>query len=174
MEQGGGDKGKRKMAEKQPARRARGRGPNSSSRALMARDREAQGQYAREEDERIQRGITISPHGCPSTPQHLAEFDDSYMKDSVGHLVLAPPENRKVIPPFDYTSHQKKVEQERAKNPYELPNDRTLDYRFWNTFQMNFYRSAFLSQKKPKIIQMCYIDWDVLREKEEHELNRVI
>jgi len=39
---------------------------------------------------------------------------------------------------------------------------------------MNLYHSAFLSQKKPKIIQMCYIDWDVLREKEKHELNRVI
>jgi len=56
------------------------------------------------------------------------------MKDYVGHLVLAPLENRKVIPPFYYTSHQKKVEQERAKNPYEFPKDRTIDYRFWNTF----------------------------------------
>jgi len=36
-------------------------------------------------------GYTISPRGCPGTPLHIVEFDDSYMRDNTDEFELKAP-----------------------------------------------------------------------------------
>jgi hypothetical protein len=45
-----------------------------------------------EAEERPQQiGHTISPSGCPDTPLHITEFDDSYMRDNHDVFELRAP-----------------------------------------------------------------------------------
>jgi hypothetical protein len=91
MEQGGDDgRGKRKLMMKQFARRGRGRGAGSSGAApRVSVDRAAHEQYVIEEERnhRIRHTILVRP----DTPNHLFEFDDSYMRDNNDEFVLKAP-----------------------------------------------------------------------------------
>ena len=48
----------------------------------------------------------------------------------------------------------KMVEEARDENPYEVPKDQEIDYRFWNEFHSNFYASVIFNSKKSKIVKM--------------------
>ena len=77
------------MTTKQQVCRGRGRG---SSSGIFFRDgRAARQQYIHQEEMLQQAGYTISPRGCPSTPLHIVEFDDSYMRDNTHEFELKAP-----------------------------------------------------------------------------------
>jgi hypothetical protein len=91
MEQGGDDgRGKRKLMTKQLSCQGRGRGASSSGAAPRASvDRAAHEQYIVEEERNQRIGHTILVR--PDTPNHLSEFDDSYMKDNNDKFILKAP-----------------------------------------------------------------------------------
>jgi hypothetical protein len=91
MEHGGDDgRGKRKLMMKQLARQGRGRGASSSGAAPRAFvDRAAHEQYVAEEERNQRIGHTILKR--PDTPNHLSEFDDSYMRDNDDEFILKAP-----------------------------------------------------------------------------------
>jgi hypothetical protein len=92
MDREGDDaRGKRKVLAKQLARRGRGRTARGSGAAPRATDRAAHDQYVVEEEMNQRMGYTIPiMHG---TPNHLTEFDDSYMRDNEDEFVLTEPHN---------------------------------------------------------------------------------
>ena len=44
----------------------------------------------------------------------------------------------------------------------------------WNEFHSNFYASVNFNSKKSKVVNMQYIDWEEMKEKNEPEFNKVI
>jgi hypothetical protein len=102
MEQGGDDgRGKRKLMTKQLARHGRGRGVGSSGAAPRASvDRAAHEQYVAKEERNQRIRHTILER--PDTPNHLSEFDDSYMRDNDDEFILKVPQDNIRHPIVDY------------------------------------------------------------------------
>jgi hypothetical protein len=107
MEQGGDDgRGKRKLMTKQLARRGRGRGAGSNGAAPRALvDRAAHEQYVAEEE--INQRIEHTILERPDTPNHLSEFDDSYMRDNDDEFILKAPQDSIKHPIVDYAKSWK-------------------------------------------------------------------
>jgi hypothetical protein len=91
MEQGGDDgRVKRKLMTKQLFCQGRGRGAGSSGAAPRASvDKAAHEQYIAKEERNQRIRHTILER--PNTPNHLSEFDDSYMRDNNDEFVLKTP-----------------------------------------------------------------------------------
>ena len=97
MEHGDYDRrGKRKMnkqRDKDPPRRGRGRsivaGSSVALRGLSDRGRRVQ--YI--EDEKRLEMIGSTTDAIPDTPHHLSEFDDRYMRDFKGEIIMRPPDD---------------------------------------------------------------------------------
>jgi len=166
------DRGKRKITTKQQVRRGRGRG--SSSGVFFGDDRAARQQYIQQEEMLQQAGFTISPIGCPSTPLHIIEFDDSYMRDSTDEFELKAPNDTVDHPLINYAASWKAVEEAREMDPYAHSKISGVDYRFWNVFHSNFYATAILPARKGKICEMHFIDFDAMQAKEEPDFDAAI
>ena len=96
--------------------------------------REEREKYIHDEQERILRGYTIAPEGCPGTPEDFTVFDDSYMRDYDEDLVRTAPVNPTDPGEVDYSSQLLSVRNARKVNPYRVAKDLGVDYRFWNAF----------------------------------------
>jgi hypothetical protein len=86
------DHGKRKVGEKDMPRCGRGRTTTASSSRAAPHghgSREARDQYIEDEERQELEGHTTDQ--VPDTPQHLTEFDSSYMRDYVGEMSMIPP-----------------------------------------------------------------------------------
>jgi hypothetical protein len=155
MEQGGDDgRGKMKVLSNQLSRRGRGRGTSSSTIAPPAHDKDAHQQYVEAEERLQQIGHTISLGGCPDTPLHITEFDDSYMRDIRDVFDLRAPQDIVAHSVIDYSKSWKGTEEARKMDPYATGKVMGVDYRFWNVFHSNFYAIAILTARKGKICKM--------------------
>jgi hypothetical protein len=154
MEQGGDDgRGKRKLMTKQLARRGRGRGVGSSGAAPRASvNRAAHEQYVAEEERNQRIGHTILERS--DTPNHLFEFDDSYMRDNDDEFVLKAPQDSIRHPIVDYAKSWKGTGEAREIDPYATNKPLGIDYRFWNVFHSNFYATTILTKPRGKINKM--------------------
>lgn len=126
-----GDRGKRKVAEKDMSHHGRGRtaAVGSSRAAPHGRGaREAHDQYIEDEEHQELEGHTTDQ--VLDTPQHITEFDSSYIRDYVGDMTMTPPNNSRQHQVIDYSKSWKAIEEARADNPYAMWKDLGVDYRF--------------------------------------------
>ena len=167
MDRGDDARGKRKVLTKQLARRGRGRTTGGSGAAPRATDRATHDQYVAEEEMNQRIGYTIPiMHG---TPNHLMEFDDSYMRDNEHEFVLTEPHNNVRHVVVDYGRSWKATGDAREIDPYAADKLLGVDYRFWNVFHSNFYATAIMksqgakSTRCSKLISMsCNIEMNLL------------
>jgi hypothetical protein len=165
MDQGGDPKGKRKMLSKETILRGRGKGRGTRS---------SQREYVPDEEQLQQQGYTIVYEGDQGTPQHLHEFDDSYLVPAEGEYVLTRPNTSLPVPLVDYSRKQREVAEAREVNTYANPRTNGIDERFWDAFHSNFYLTVLFHSKKSKIIQMHYVDFGEMAKKDEPEFDAAI
>jgi hypothetical protein len=92
------------------------------------------------------------------TPLHLTEFDNNYIRDFNGEMLMRPLVDTRQHIVTNYSKSWKLVEEAREINPYAVRKDLDIDYRFWNEFHSNFYATAILGARKSKIVKMQYVD----------------
>ena len=120
---------------------------------------------------RIIRGYEIPEAGRQGTPEHIGDVDLSYIRETTDAFILQAPQNPRAIEEVDYTKRYKAVEKERFNNPYTQRKDSEIDYRFWNAFHENFYRSVIFNSRRSKICKMRYIQWDKVKAQKKPEMN---
>jgi len=120
---------------------------------------------------RIIRGYEIPEAGRQGTPEHIGDVDLSYIRETTDAFILQAPQNIRAIEEVDYTKRYKAVEKERFNNPYTQRKDSEIDYRFWNAFHENFYRSVIFNSRRSKICKMRYIQWDKVKAQKKPEMN---
>jgi hypothetical protein len=167
------DRGKRKIAEKDMPHRGHGRSTAAGSTGVAPRgrgDRGRRDQYIEDEERLEMLGHTAD--AIHDTPLHLTEFDDSYIRDFDGEMLMRPPVDTRQHTVTNYSKSWKLVEEARRINHYAVRKDLGIDYRFWNEFHSNFYATSILGARKSKIIKIQYVDWDELQDKEEAEFEK--
>jgi hypothetical protein len=153
MEQGYDGRGKRKLMTKQLSCQGRERAAGSSGGAPRASvNRAAHEQYIAKEERNQRIGHTILER--PNTPNHLSEFDDSYMRDNDDEFILKAPQDSIRHPIVDYAKNWKGTGEAREIDPYATDKLLGIDYRFWNVFHSNFYAIAILTKPRGKISKM--------------------
>lgn len=75
-------------------------------------------------------GHVIPPSTCPTTPPHIEDYDSSYMVDYIEEVLDRRPNDTRRHPVINYMGKHKAVEEARDENPYEVPKDQGIDYRF--------------------------------------------
>lgn len=75
-----------------------------------------------------------------------------------------------------YSENTSQIVLERAKNPFRNKKDISIDYRFWDHFQLDFYSSRVLGHKvkQPPVVRMQYIDWRHMNKSEDLVIKRVV
>jgi hypothetical protein len=87
-----GDHGKRKMAEKDQSHHGRGRSTTAGSSGIAPcgqGDRGRHDQYIEDEERLEMLGRTTDT--IHDTPLHLTEFDNNYIRDFDGEMLMRPP-----------------------------------------------------------------------------------
>ena len=74
--------------------------------------------------------IGCTTDAIPDTPQHLSVFDDRYMRDFEGEIIMRPPDDSHQHAAVNYSKSWKLVEEAREINPYAVCKDLGIDYRF--------------------------------------------
>jgi len=166
MDQGGDDgRGKRKTLTKQLARRCSGRTSGGSGASSRATNRATHDQDVDAEEMNQRIGYTIPV--LPGTPNHLMEFDDSYMRDNEEEFVLREPHHNVTHSVVDYGRSWKATSEAREIDPYAIDKLLGVDYWFWNVFHSNFYGTTIMTKPRGKICKMQYIDFNGIQDRNE-------
>jgi hypothetical protein len=106
-----------------------GRGTSSSAIAPPPYDRDSHQQYI--ENERLQQlGHTIQFGGCPHTPLHLTEFDDSYMRNINDEFTFCAPNAQLHILWWTIPRARKEQRKAREMDPYATQRIMGIYYIF--------------------------------------------
>lgn len=73
-----------------------------------------------------------------------------------------------------YLNRFRSVCEARMRMPYVVPRDMTIDYRFWNSFHLDYYVSTLFTAKNDRVLRMKYVDWEHIDRKEDKVLKNVV
>jgi hypothetical protein len=89
-----GDRGKRKMVEKDMPRCGRGRSTTAGGSGVAPRGRGDRGRHDQyiEDEERLEM-LGHTTNAIPNTLLHITEFESSYIRDFKGEMIMRPPDD---------------------------------------------------------------------------------
>ena len=83
--------------------------------------REEREEHIRAEETQQMVGLTLHPRALVYSPQHIWDFDDSYMRESMDEFIMRLPDNTREIEVVNYLTSWKAVEEQRKINYYAYP-----------------------------------------------------